>query len=57
MSPDGRAQDHGVRLSRDAVPTLVIMFGAYAFIVAGLKATRKPAGDFTGAIGPLGARP
>ncbi len=35
----------------DTVPTLMIMFAVYAFIVAGLKATRKSAGDFTGAIG------
>ena len=39
------------------VLALVIMFAVYAFITAGLEATRKPAGDFTGAIGPLGARP
>jgi hypothetical protein len=56
MSPDERAQDHGVRLSRGTVLTLVGMFAVYAFIVAGLEATRKSAGDFTGAIGPPGTR-
>ena len=39
------------------VLTLAIMFAVYAFIVAGLAATRKSARDFTGAAGPLGAGP
>jgi hypothetical protein len=40
------------------VLTLVIMFAVYAFpIIAGLKATRKRARDFTGAVGPPRARP
>jgi len=42
---------------RGTVLTLVTMFAVYAPIVAGLEATRKSAGDFTGAIGPPGARP
>ena len=50
MSPDERAQDHGVRLSRGAALTLVIMFAVYALIVAGLEATREWARDSTGAI-------
>jgi hypothetical protein len=41
----------------DTVLTLVIMFAVYAPVVAGLEATRKLAGDFTGAIGPPAARP
>jgi hypothetical protein len=57
MPPGERAQDHGVRLSRGTVLTLVIMFAVYALIIAGLEATRKPARDFTGAAGPAGARP
>jgi len=39
MSPDERAQDHGVRLSRGAALTLVIMFAVYAPIVAGVEVT------------------
>jgi hypothetical protein len=40
----------------DTVLTLVIMFAVYAFIVAGLEATRRSARDVTGAVGPLKAR-
>ena len=52
----------GHRITAFACPggtvlTQVIMLAVSALIIAGLEATRKPAGDFTGAVGPLKARP
>ena len=52
----------GHRITAFACPggtvlTQVIMLAVSALIIAGLEATRKPAGDFTGAVGPLKVRP
>ena len=62
MDRGARHRMSGHRIMAFACPggtvlTLAIMFAVYAFIVAGLAATRKSARDFTGAAGPLGAGP